>query len=190
LRKKIPLEDKTLLRKVFSFPFLFVSILWLIKFNEEYFHTDLFFLGIRPRTVEGLSASSHVLSFTPTTTIFSSTHCRSCSRHGPDYFYRGMALSVITMIWFFTMHGCGLLQADVHIGASGLIYGFVCFLFFSGVFAGPRCCHLDACYISLWKPRVGYSAGETDYFVESHFFGSVAGILQRFITAKKDLSEK
>jgi len=39
--------------------------------------------------------------------------------------------------------------------------------FFSAECSGGTAvaCHLDACYISLWKPRVGYSAGEPDYFV-------------------------
>jgi len=38
-----------------------------------------------------------------------------------------------------------LREPDSHIGASGLIYGFVCFLFFSVSFAGT-----DGCLLSLY----------------------------------------
>jgi len=45
----ILMEEKSLIRKSVTYPFLFVATLWIIKFLEAYFKWNLFDLGIRPR---------------------------------------------------------------------------------------------------------------------------------------------
>jgi membrane associated rhomboid family serine protease len=188
------LEDKTLLRKSILFPFLFVSILWIIKFTEEYFHTNFVFLGIRPRTVEGLigiftsplihANYDHLLSNTLPLLIVGT---------GLIYFYRGISLSVITMIWFFTNTWVWLAaRPDVHIGASGLIYGFVCFLFFSGVFRrDPRLLAISLLVTFLYGSLVwGILPVSQTISWESHFFGSVAGIFAAIYFRKEGPQRK
>ena len=57
------------------------------------------------------------------------------------HFYRAIAWQVISMIWLLTGFWVWLLaRPSTHIGASGLIYGGVIFLFFSGIFRkeGPQ----------------------------------------------------
>jgi len=51
------------------------------------------------------------------------------------YFYRGIAWSVLLLIWVLTgLWVWSFARGDaVHIGASGIIYGLASFLFFSGI---------------------------------------------------------
>jgi membrane associated rhomboid family serine protease len=112
---------------------------------------------------------------------------------GLIYFYRGISLSVITMIWFFTNTWVWLAaRPDVHIGASGLIYGFVCFLFFSGVFRrDPRLLAISLLVTFLYGSLVwGILPVSQTISWESHFFGSVAGIFAAIYFRKEGPQRK
>jgi membrane associated rhomboid family serine protease len=188
------LEEKNLLRKSVVLPVLFVSILWLIKLAEEYFHFQLFFLGIRPRTIEGVigiftspfihGSYDHLLSNTLPLLIVGT---------GLVYFYREISIQVITMVWFFTNLWVWLAaRPEAHIGASGLIYGFVCFLFFSGVFRrDPRLLAISLLVTFLYGSLVwGILPVSQTISWESHFFGSIAGIFAAIYFRKEGPQRK
>src|SRR5205085_756747 len=112
-------------------PFIFVCILWLIEGAFVFFNIRLINLGILPRTISGIPGIffspfihgnyDHLLSNTLPLLVVGS---------GLVYFYGDIAKRVLTMIWLFTGFWVWLAaRPDYHVGASGLIYGLVCFLF-------------------------------------------------------------
>jgi len=176
----IRVEEKKLLKRSLIPPLLFVAVLWIIKFGEEYFHVSFAFLGIIPLKTEGLigiitapfihAGYDHLLSNSLPLLVVGT---------GLFYFYKEIAWNVIAVIWLFTNFWVWIAaRPDAHIGASGLIYGFVCFLFFSGFIRR----HTGLLAISL---LVAFLYGSMVWGIlpvsqtiswESHLFGSFAGI--------------
>jgi membrane associated rhomboid family serine protease len=175
------LEDKSLIRKSIIYPLLFVAVLWIVKLLEVYFKWDLTWLGIRPRTAEGLigiitgpvihANYDHLLSNTPPLLVVGT---------GLIYFYREIAFRVIALITLFTGFWVWIAaRPDSHIGASGLIYGFVCFLFFSGLFRKDRRLLAISLLVTFLYGSLVWGILPVDQTIswESHLFGSIAGIL-------------
>ena len=163
-----------------AYPFLFVVLLWLIKLTEYFFKISFASYGIMPRKINGIPGIAvsplihgnfhHLLSNTLPLLILGIIIC---------YFYRVIAFEVffwvyaLTGIWVWvSAHGDGY-----HIGASGLIYGFASFLFFSGLFRKD----LRAIGLSLLVAFVyggllwGILPNQKGISWESHFFGSLSG---------------
>ena len=174
------MEEKKHFRRSVVPPLIFVAVLWLIKFSEVQFHFNLFFLGIRPLTVEGLigiftapfihANYDHLLSNTLPLLV---------SVTGLIYFYKEISYRVITMIWLFTGFWVWLAaRPDSHIGASGLIYGFVCFLFFSGIIRRNKNLLAISLLVTFLYGSMVWGLLPVNQTIswESHLFGSVAGI--------------
>ena len=116
-------------------PLFLIFILYILKIMEVGMDWDFSRLGVYPMEKRGLtgilthplihSGFSHLLA--NTIPLFFLSWCLF-------YFYRGIAGKIFILIWL----GSGLLTFLIgkpgwHIGASGLIYGFAFFLFFSGI---------------------------------------------------------
>lgn len=116
-------------------PLFLIFILFLLKIVEVGMGWDFSHMGIYPLEKRGItgilthplihSGFSHLLA--NTLPLFFLSWCLF-------YFYRGIAGRIFMIIWI----GAGLLTFIIgkpgwHIGASGLIYGFAFFLFFSGI---------------------------------------------------------
>jgi membrane associated rhomboid family serine protease len=194
MQKRIPLEEKKLFRKSIVFPILFISILWAIKLAEEYFHLNLIAFSIRPRTVEGLlgiftsplihGSYDHLLSNTLPLLVVGT---------GIIYFYRDISVRVIFMIWLFCNSWVWLAaRPSAHIGASGLIYGFVCFMFFSGVLRpDKRLLAISLLVTFLYGSLVwGILPVKQSISWEAHLFGSIAGILAAVYFRKEGPQQK
>jgi len=175
------LEEKSLVRKSIWYPLLFVAILWIVKLLENYFHWNLTGFGIRPRMPEGLigiitgpfvhADYDHLLSNSLPLLVV------GC---GLIYFYREIALRVIVLITLFTGSWVWIAaRPNSHIGASGLIYGFVCFLFFSGIFRKDRRLLAISLLVTFLYGSMVWGILPVDQGIswESHLFGSIAGIL-------------
>src|SRR4051812_11149294 len=120
---------------VIKWPAFFVVTLWIIEGLSVVSGIRPVWLGVIPRTISGIPGIlfspfihgnyEHLLSNTLPLFVVTS---------GLIYFYREIAQRVITMIWLFTGFWVWLAaREEAHIGASGLIYGLVCFLFLSGI---------------------------------------------------------
>jgi membrane associated rhomboid family serine protease len=104
------------------------------------------------------------------------------------YFYRPIAFSVF--FWIYVMTGVWLWAAGreaYHIGASGLIYGFSSFLFFSGIFRKERTLMVLSLLVTflygglVWgilplSPQISW---------EAHLLGSLAGFITAFYFRKE-----
>ena len=119
-----------------SIPVISVISIWLIYYLEIKFEINFNRYGIYPQTITGLrgiifspflhSSIEHLFSNSiPLLVMLSSLY----------YFYEGIATKVLLWGIFLT----GLLtwsfaRPSYHIGASGVVYFLVSFIFFSGVF--------------------------------------------------------
>ena len=84
------------------------------------------------------------------------------------------------MIWLFNNAWVWIAaRPDEHIGASGLIYGFVCFMFFSGVLRPDRRLLAISFLVTfLYGSMVwGILPIKQSISWEAHLFGSLAGIV-------------
>ncbi|MFL5762600.1 MAG: rhomboid family intramembrane serine protease [Bacteroidia bacterium] len=168
----------------FLYPSLFVIILWGIKLFEVAEHVNLSWYGLYPRKVTGLIGiltapllhgdSSHLLSNTIPLMIL-----------GPIifYFYRSIAFEVF--FWVYLMTGVWVWAAgssNYHIGASGLVYGFITFLFFSGIFRkDSRLLALSLFVTFLYGSAIwGILPLQKGISWESHMLGSLAGIITAY----------
>ena len=174
------MEEKNLLRRSVIPPLLFVALLWIIKLLEEYFHGSLAFLGIIPLKAAGLvgiitapfihAGYDHLLSNTLPLLVVGT---------GLFYFYKEIAYRVIALIWLLTNSWVWIAaRPDAHIGASGLIYGFVCFLFFSGVIRRHKGLLAISLLVTFLYGSLVWGILPVSQAIswESHLFGSIAGI--------------
>lgn len=166
------------------YPGLFVIVLWGVKLFEFADNTDLSWYGLYPRTMHGLlgiltapllhANFSHLLSNTLPLLILGSIIF---------FFYRAIAFQVF--FWVYLMTGLWVWAAArdaYHIGASGLIYGFVTFLFFSGIFRrDTRLMALSLFVVFLYGGTVwGIFPIQPGISWESHMLGSLAGLITAF----------
>lgn len=175
---------KTFLKSNIFFPLLFVLITWVVKIFEELFSVSFIRFGIHPRDLKGLVGIitaplihgdwQHLISNTLPLLILGWIIF---------YFYKGIAFQVF--FWVYIMTGIWVWSAArdaYHIGASGLVYGFVCFLFFSGIIRkNIRLMALSMFVVFVYGSLVwGIFPLHTKFSWESHAFGSLAGIITAF----------
>lgn len=166
------------------YPSLFVSILWIIRLYEKFSNVNLSTYGLYPRTVDGLlgiitspllhADADHLASNTLPLLILGSVMF---------YFYRPIAFNIFGWVYIITGFWVWVVARPAyHIGASGLIYGFVTFIFFSGVFRKDA----KLLAISLF---VVFLYGSTTYGIlplsreiswESHLMGALAGLFTAY----------
>ncbi len=166
------------------YPALFVALLWLILFYEQVSGNSLSEFGIYPRTVHGLigivtspllhANRDHLLSNTFPLLILGSVMF---------YFYRPIAFQVF--FWVYLMTGVWVWAAArdaYHIGASGILYGFISFLFFSGIFRkDTRLMALSLFVVFLYGGTIwGILPLDPGISFESHLLGALAGLITAY----------
>ena len=181
-------EKQAIIRSIF-FPSLFVALLWGVKFFEISLNINLIQFGVYPRRWEGLigiitcplihSSFAHLFSNSiPLLVLGAMTF----------YFYRPIAFSVF--FWVYLMSGIWLWaagRAAYHIGASGLVYGFASFLFFSGIVRKEKSLMvLSLLVVFLYGSLVwGIFPIDPQISWESHLLGSLVGVATAFYYRKE-----
>jgi membrane associated rhomboid family serine protease len=95
------------------------------------------------------------------------------------FFYRKVAVRSLIMIWFFTGVMVWFLAGRAwHIGASGVVYGLVSFIFWTGVFRkNKKSIVLALIMLILYSGMFqGILPNEPGVSWESHLYGSLVGI--------------
>jgi membrane associated rhomboid family serine protease len=129
-------EDQRKIARSLVFPAIFVFAIWLVKFVEIIFRTDLGVYGLQPLHTKGLigivTAPFLHVSFSH---LFANSIPLFILSGLLFYFYRVIAWRIIILIWFLTGLWVWFLAREdtIHIGASGIVYGLAAFLFFSGI---------------------------------------------------------
>jgi membrane associated rhomboid family serine protease len=163
------------------FPLFFLFIIWSVKLIEIILKLDFTFLGIFPLKVKGLigiitaplihSDFEHLIANSIPILILGS---------GLFYFYNKVAYKVfflsylIANLWIWL----GARQA-YHIGASGLVYSFASFLFFSGIFSkNLRMVAISLLVVFLYGSMIwGVLPIQPHVSWESHLMGGIAGMI-------------
>ena len=172
-----------------------VGLLWVVHIFQLITNIDLGFLGIYPRHFWGMrgiltapfihadwhhlfSNSAPLLALG--TTIF--------------FFYERVALRSYLMIYLLTGLTVWLLARDVfHIGASGVVYGLVSFVFWTGIFRKSLQSIVLALIVTFLYS--GYFAGilpnQEGISWESHLFGALIGIfVAYYFKEEMELAER
>ena len=163
------------------FPFFFIVLMWAVHLFKAATGFRLASLGIFPRDVSGLKGIitaplihgdwQHLISNTVplaalTAIIF--------------LFYRRVAVKSFLIIYLLTGLGVWLMARSVyHIGASGIVYGLVSFVFWSSVFRRSfKSIALALVILVMYSGYfLGIVPGEEGISWESHLYGAVAGII-------------
>jgi membrane associated rhomboid family serine protease len=168
----------------FVYPTLFVVILWGIKLFERVENVNLSWYGLYPRTIHGsLGIATAPLLHADFPHLISNTLPLLVLGPIIFFFYRSIAFNVF--FWVYLMTGIWVWAAgrnSYHIGASGIIYGFITFLFFSGIFRkDSRLLALSLFVTFLYGGAVwGIFPIQPGVSWESHMLGSLAGLLTAY----------
>lgn len=164
-----------------------VALMWGIEFYEFFTGKQLYTWGVYPRAWDGILG------------IFRAPFLHSDWGHiiansGPVlmlitmmfYFYRRVAISATLIISFLTGFMVWLFAKEsYHIGASGVVYGLVAFVFWSGIFRrNPQSIVLSLIILTLFAGYfVGIMPDESKQNIswESHLFGGLVGIFTAFL---------
>lgn len=171
-------------------PLGLILILWAIKLYEVFQNVKFTRFGIYPREADGLlgiftapfihSDFKHLLSNT-----FPLLVLMVCI----NYFYKRVAVATTLIIWIITGAAVWFFaRPSYHIGASGVVYGLIGFVLFSGLFRR----NTVAIILSLLILTVygSYFTGfkkEEGVSWESHFIGAIVGLITAF--AFKNIKE-
>ncbi|MBN4065785.1 rhomboid family intramembrane serine protease [Candidatus Amoebophilus asiaticus] len=161
--------------------FGFVLVLWVVKFLEYIFNTDFNYLGIYPRMKAGsIGILTGPLIHNDFYHLFSNTLPLLVLGICTLYFYKQIAYQVFCAIYLF--HGIGvwfIARPSYHIGASGLVYGLVSFIFFSGVLRRDRnLLAISLLVIFLYGGMIwGILPIQKGISWESHLIGGIVGLL-------------
>jgi membrane associated rhomboid family serine protease len=173
------------------FPFFFVVTLWFIKFLEIKMGKDFSPYGIFPQKVSGLVG----ILFAPfihkdISHLFSNSSPIFLLGSGLLYLYRRVSLFVFIGI-FFIGNTCVWLFArpSFHIGASGLVYGLLAFIFFSGVIRRERrAISLALISVFLYGSAIwGLFPIRDSVSHEAHLFGGIVGVVFAVLFRKIDM---
>jgi membrane associated rhomboid family serine protease len=175
-------------RSVVGFPVLVILLLWIIYFIEIKFGFNFNKYGIYPQTLSGLKG------------VFISPFIHSSTKHlfnnsiplfvmmvSLYYFYHKIANKVLIygliisglLTWSFA-------RPSYHIGASGVVYLLVSFIFFSGIFRKYyRLTALSLIVVFLYGGMVWYIfPTEERISWEGHLSGFLVGLIFSYFFRK------
>ena len=166
-------------------PLYLTLMLWAIHLVKFALGLDaLARLGVFPRHVDGLwgilfspllhSDWGHLLSNTPPLLMLGAIIF---------FFYRRIALPAFFMIYFLTGLAVWIFGRPVfHIGASGVIYGLVAFVFWNGIFRRNLKSIVLALIVVFYYGSMfaGILPGQEGISWESHLLGGLVGIFVSF----------
>lgn len=163
-------------------PLLVLLLIWGVFFVEDFFNIDLGVLGILPRTFSGLKGVllspflhgnlSHIANNSLPLFILTSALI---------YFYRDLSLKVL----FYGVLLSGIItwligRESYHIGASGLIYVLVSFIFFKGMMTQYyRLMALSFAVVLMYGGMIWYVFPDVDKTIswEGHLAGLIVGFV-------------
>ena len=168
----------------------FVGVLWSVLILDQAFGLGLARLGLRPGSAMGLiGIITAPLLHANVQHLLSNTLPMFISLTAALYLYPNSSLRVIPLIWA----GSGLLawtfaRPKLHIGASGLIYGLLAYVFIGGVLRRDmRSIAVSLLVGFLYGSMVwGVLPGRPQMSWEMHLTGAVMGTALAFVFARWD----
>lgn len=177
-----------------AIPSTFIFLMWVIKSVEVIFDISFVEFGINPLTSKGLiGIIASPLIHGSFSHLFSNTIPLLLLSVGIIYFYSESYFKIFVIIYLFTNISVWFFgRPAFHIGASGLVYGFAAFLFFSGLFKkDPRSITLALLVVFLYGGLIwGLLPIDEKVSHEAHLFGSFWGLVAAFIFKDKNKYKK
>ena len=182
-------EDRNNLLLSFYLSFFCVLVLWLIKVLEVSLDARFYWLGIYPRSLQGLFG-------VVTSSLVHKDFVHLGSNSLPlfmgifmcFYYYRRIAFEIFTWVYFLSGIWVWLFARPYyHIGASGFIYGILSFLFFSGIIRrSPRLMTVSLIIIFMYGGMIwGVLPIKEGVSWESHALGALSGFILAIYFSKK-----
>lgn len=180
--------NAAIFRQSMLYTFSFAALLWAVKAFEWLSGADLGRFGIYPRTLKGMigiiaSPLVHGDSFH----LLSNTFPLIMLGVGLFYFYNDIARRVFLLIYFLTSFSVWMVAREAwHIGASGVVYGLVSFLFFIGLFRKDSASMTISLIVLLLYSGMlgGLFPAELGISYESHIMGAFVGLAAAFFYRK------
>lgn len=174
---------------VIGYPILFVLLIWIIFWIEIRFGFDFNYLGVKPRTTEGLRG----ILFSPfihsnIKHLFNNTIPLFVLSMALFYFYRAISWQILLLGLLFTgLITWGIGRPSIHIGASGVIYLLASFLFFKGIFSKYfRLIALSFIVVFLYGGMLWFVVPvDPGISWEGHLAGLLVGLVFAFIYKQK-----
>lgn len=183
-------NDSARLRRSFMLVVLFALILWVIKLIEIILGLDFAHYGVYPLRVSGLpgivmaplihGSLSHLFANTAPLIILGTALL---------YGYPRSAKIVVPVLYLGTGLGVWLFARNAyHIGASGLTFGVMFFVFSIGILRwDTRAIILSMIVFFLYGSMIwGIFPIQPDVSFESHFFGAVIGVALAMLLKNHD----
>ncbi len=175
----------TTLKQAIKYPLFFVVIMWSVHIIKVLggFNWDIY--GVHPREADGLigilvspllhGSFKHLMSNTIPLFLMFTLISLFYSKVSKISFAAIYLLTGIS-VWFFGRH-------VYHIGASGVVYGLISFVFWSGIFRKNfKSVILTIIIIFLYSGYIaGVFPGQEGISWESHLLGAIVGMLVAFI---------
>ncbi len=168
------------------FPALILLVMWVVQIVQVLTGLSLGWLGVYPRHqfgIKGIFTSPFVHSIDWMHIINNSVPL-FVGLAMITFFYRRIAYKAIFLIYFLTGVGVWLFGRSVlHIGASGVVYGLISFIFWSGIFRrNTRSIVLALIILFLYSGMfLGVLPNQPGISWESHLIGGIVGILISYI---------
>lgn len=185
-----PQHDSRRIRQAFMIAASFTAVLWIIKIIESVSGSSLVEYGVHPGQTGGLigivfaplvhGSFSHLIANTAPLLILGTALV---------YGYPKSARIVIPAVYLGTGLGVWLFAREVyHIGASGLSFGFMFFVFTVGALRWDRrAIALSMVVFLLYGGMIwGILPNKPDISFESHFFGAMIGLLLAVVLRNRD----
>ncbi|MFN3694934.1 MAG: rhomboid family intramembrane serine protease, partial [Ignavibacterium sp.] len=171
-------------------PLTFPVSLWFIHIFSFLLKIYPYKLGVLPRSLSGiLGIFTSPLIHSNFSHLISNTIPLAIMGLGIFYFYPNAAYKVFAFVYFCTGLLVWIFAREVyHIGASGIVYAFVSYLFFSGIFRRDnKSITLSLIVVFLYGGLVwGVLPGLEGISWESHLFGAISGIIAAYLFRKSD----
>ncbi len=170
-----------------KFPIGFTLLMWAVFLFDYFMPISLLGFGIMPRDTDGLDG----IVFAP---LLHSSFSHIISNSAPLIvsmvmiwiFYKKVALKSFVLIYLITGLAVWLFafnSRSIHVGASGVVYGLVSFIFWSGAFRrNVKSIVLALIIIFLYSGMLyGVLPTRTGVSWESHLYGAIVGLFIAYL---------
>ncbi len=168
----------------------FAAVLWFIQIADSYLGLGLNRFGLRPRATDGLvGVFMAPLLHGGFGHLFNNTAPLLVSLTTMLYLYPNISVRALPMLWFGTaMLTWFIGRPSLHIGASGLIYGMLAFVFVSGVLRQDfRSVAVSLMVWFLYGSMIwGVLPVRSGMSWEMHLSGAVLGVIMAALYRKWD----
>ncbi len=167
------------------FPFLFILMMWTVHLVSTLLGVSFTSFGILPRETAGLAGIitaplvhgdwQHLISNTVPLAALSGLIF---------LFYRRVAVKSFMLIYLLTGLAVWAFGREVwHIGASGVVYGLLSFVFWNGIFRRSfKSIVLSLVILIMYSGYfIGIVPGKPGVSWESHLYGALVGIFVSYL---------